>query len=279
MPITPAVFLIQHKKMSKEVGDIMKYEVIDAHVHPFLPEIGRNIGKFGIPATTAEFVEELRSNGVSRCCGSIICQAEKMDFQDIEDLNRAALKMRDMYPDFYIPGIHVHGDYPEESIAMLKAFHGDGVRWIGEMVNYSMPIGRYNSPGMKKIAETAAALGMVMNLHVSTGDLPEVDDLMKSVPELKVVLAHPGDGADLDKRFEFIKAHGNLYIDISGTGLFRWGMLRHAVDMLGVEKIIYGSDFPVCSSGMNLYGTLSEHLTEDEFSAVLAGNFKELIGA
>ena len=44
----------------------MNFEIIDAHVHPFSPECGANIARFGHPADTAQFVEELKKCGISR---------------------------------------------------------------------------------------------------------------------------------------------------------------------------------------------------------------------
>jgi predicted TIM-barrel fold metal-dependent hydrolase len=70
----------------------------------------------------------------------------------------------------------------------------------------------------------------------------------------------------------------NVYLDISGTGLFRWNMLRHAVDICGSEKLLFGSDFPICSAAMNLQGALAEHLSDAEFDNVLCKNFKRLMG-
>ena len=256
----------------------MKYEIIDAHVHPFSETCGTNIGKFGIPADTETFFAELRSGGVSRCCGSLIGFAEKMDFRTLMTYNYGALELSERYSGFYIPGIHVHGDYPEESCRMLRDFSQAGVRWIGELVNYCMPTGLYNSPGMMKIWAVAEELGMIANLHVNEPELPHLEQIVRTFPRLNVVLAHPGDGASYIQRRDLVKKYSNLYLDISGTGLFRWGMLRNAVDILGPEKVLYGSDFPVCSSGMNLHGALSEHLSEEEFKLVLAGNFRRLTG-
>ena len=108
--------------------------------------------------------------------------------------------------------------------------------------------------------------------------MPQLENIVSRFPGLKVVLAHPGDGAEYLKRQEVIKKYPNLYLDISGTGLFRWGMLRNAVDVLGAEKVLFGSDFPVCSAGMNLHGALSEHLSDEEFKLVMSGNFRRLTG-
>jgi predicted TIM-barrel fold metal-dependent hydrolase len=76
---------------------------------------------------------------------------------------------------------------------------------------------------------------------------------------------------------KFVAEHKNMYLDISGTGLFRYGMLRHAIDQIGSDRIIFGSDFPVCSVGMNIAGVLAEELTHDEFEKIFATNFAKLI--
>jgi predicted TIM-barrel fold metal-dependent hydrolase len=119
---------------------------------------------------------------------------------------------------------------------------------------------------------------MTANLHVNGPDLPKLENIVRTFPGLNVVLAHPGDGKEYIIRRDLVKKYRNLYLDISGTGLFRWGMLRDAVDVLGADKVLFGSDFPVCSVGMNLQGALSEPLTDEEFRLVLAGNFRRLTG-
>ena len=50
------------------------------------------------------------------------------------------------------------------------------------------------------------------------------------------------------KRFE------NAWLDLSGTGLFRYGMLVHGVNEAGFERFLFGTDYPdlqprVCTSG------------------------------
>ena len=55
-------------------------------------------------------------------------------------------------------------------------------------------------------------------------------------------------------------------------------MLRYAIDLCGSEKLLFGSDFPICSPGMNLGGVLAEHLTGTELKNILSDNFLRLIG-
>ena len=64
----------------------MKFEIIDAHVHPFFPWCGKNIGRFGIPENTDQFLNELRQAGVSMCCGSFIEVFKTLDFETLEKI-------------------------------------------------------------------------------------------------------------------------------------------------------------------------------------------------
>jgi len=254
------------------------FEIIDAHTHPFI-DPGDCIGAFGYPKTMDEFDFEMRKVGITRYAGSVISNHCK-SFDEIQRVNRDALRVRDRFPG-YIPGIHVDGNHPQESCVELHKMYAEGVRMVGELVPYSMNTQNYNEPGMVTVFKEVEKLGMLASLH--HGMHQEVLDLVAACPDLKIMLAHPGEpwgtvdynGKD---RLKLVAAHKNLYIDISGYALFRWGMLRWAIDTCGVEKIVFGSDMPTCSVGMYLYGTLCENLTDDEFRLVLAGNFKRLIG-
>lgn len=250
------------------------YEIIDAHIHPFERE-ENSIAPFGAPNTFEEYTAELKRIGTSRACGSFLIK-HPCSWAEIRQANRAVLAIRDKDPDFYIPGIHVHGAYPEESAAELKEMHAAGVRWIGELVPYIMGTEAFNTPGMMTIYETARDLGMPVNMHWGTPE--EIEPVAKAFPTLNIILAHPGDLGDAVKRVEMIGKYKNLHLDFSGTGLFRWNLLRWTVDRLGSEKVLYGSDFPVCSAGMNLYGALCEHLSHAEFENFFRNNFLRLTG-
>jgi len=250
-------------------------KVIDAHIHPFL-DAENNIAAYGAPNTLEEFISELKRAGVTKACGSVIAKTEAATFEAIEKLNDDALKIRDRYPDFYIPGVHVHGRFPTESCRELERLHARGVRWIGELVPYMMKTGPYDAPGMMEIYALAQDLGMPVNLHLWPSPLGELETAARNFPNLKLVIAHPGDFGEAPERFRFVAEHDNVFLDLSGTGLFRWNMLRYAIGVCGSEKLLFGSDFPICSVGMNLHGVLSETLSEEESANVFYRNFERI---
>lgn len=257
----------------------LDFDVIDVHTHPFLDFENGCIGAYGKPETMEEFDREMRKVGIRRYSGSPLVKHKVSDYAEIRKINEDALRIRDRFPG-YIPGIQVHGDFPQESIAdMTKLYHEEGIRYIGELVPYIMNTGNFNSPGMLEILKEAGKLGMTADFH--GGSRETVVPVLENCPGLNVILAHPGEpwGPDSAKaRFDFVAEYDNLYMDTSGTGLFRWNMLRYGLDVCGAGKLLFGSDMPVCSAGLFLYGVLSENLTEEEFRLVLGGNFKRLLG-
>lgn len=256
------------------------FEIIDAHVHP-LESAAQRIGAYSDEDTMAQFDAEMRRAGVDLYAGSVIETGDLLDFALTRHLNRIALRLRDRFPN-YIPGIHVNGNFVEESCAELAAMKAEGVKLVGELVPYALKTGTFDSPGMLTLFREMAKLGMIANLHWVSKK--EAETLVKEVPELPIIFAHPGEPWAEDEwggakaRLKFVAEHENLYMDISGTGLFRWNFLRYAVDCCGAGKIIFGSDMPTCSVGMNVYGALFEHLSKEEFELVLSGNFRRLMG-
>ena len=55
-------------------------------------------------------------------------------------------------------------------------------------------------------------------------------------------------------------------------------MLAHGVSVVGSERILFGSDYPVCSPGMNLGGVMYERLTESQLEDILCRNAERLLG-
>lgn len=250
--------------------------VIDAHIHPVV-DAETDFSRFVATGDFEAQVETLRRAGMDRACGALVARTPFNAFAPVRQLNDHALRLRDRFPDFYIPGVQVHPGYAEESCAELERLHREGVRWVGELVGYIFGYGEeYASPRALAVMRTAAALGMVVNLHC--GSLEVVDALAQAVPELPIVLAHPGDGEAFLSRIALVARHPNLHLDISGTGIDRYGMIRRAMDAAGKHKILLGSDYPVNNPAVYLEGARFEPLRADEFEALCSGNFLRLIG-
>ena len=102
-------------------------------------------------------------------------------------------------------------------------------------------------------------------------------NLAKNFPRLKIVVAHPDNGGVM-ANYQAAEKYSNIYFDLSGRGLFRWGMLKKGVKMLGPDRLLFGTDFPVINAGMHTAGVLFEHISEKDRKMVFRENFLNLTG-
>ena len=134
---------------------------------------------------------------------------------------------------------------------------------------------RYDDSRLLEILAYAAERGMTVSCHSMTDE--EMDNLAAALPQLSIVNAHPGELARLDAHIERMQKYENVHLDLSGTGLFRYGMLRYILDKVGKEKVLFGTDYPVCNPAMYVEGVLYEKLSAAEEDAVFYDNAARLL--
>ena len=253
----------------------MNYDIIDFHTHPFTIS-SENFCFFpGSVTTDGDFLSDLASAGISRFAGSIIDKQNK-DFASIVRANRRAIELGERYGDKYIPGIHVHPDYVSESENEINAAWELGVRLIGELVPYHHGYS-YDHCGLHEIFECLGGRDMTVSIHSNDGDLPQMEKLAVEHKDVTFVFAHPGDLERVKKHIEIMRRCENVYLDLSGTGLFRYGMLKHLVDSVGAERILFGTDYPICNPEMYVHAVLFEKISDRERELIFAGNAKRLL--
>ena len=150
-----------------------------------------------------------------------------------------------------------------------------GVHLIGELVPYMMGWDAYASPEAAEIFTLAQEKGMAVNVHPSTDE--DLEKFASLYPHLSIIVAHPRDGANYQENLARIRRHENVCLDLSGTGLFRYGMLRYGLDQVGKDRILFGTDYPICNPGMYVEAVLFENLTDEELETVMEKNARRLI--
>jgi predicted TIM-barrel fold metal-dependent hydrolase len=254
-------------------------EITDCHFHPAV-DADTDMGWFYRSGDAAAQVAALRRAGIARACGAPVRALAPAGFAPIRAMNDGALRLRDRFPGFYIPGIQIHPRFPDESCAEIARCCGrEGVRWVGELVGYMMGFGEeYASPAALAVFREAARHGAAVNLHCD--DLAVVESLCTALPALNVVLAHPGAGRrEIEPRVALVARLPNLHLDLSGSGIDRLGIVRQAVEQAGAHKILFGSDFPINNPAVYVHGVLFEELPESVLTAVFGGNFQRLTAA
>lgn len=253
--------------------DLSEYGIIDAHMHPYLAA-DRDF-PFSVPADYDELFAEQRRAGIQISCGAFNILNDGSDFAVIRECNRRVLEVHKNYSSRFLPGVNIHPFFPEESCAEIQKFYDMHFRWVGEIASYVMGYKEYATEGMFKILELVQSLDMVLNYHPFS--LEDTCNLAKNFPHLKIVVAHP-DNCGIIASYQAAEKYPNIYFDLSGRGLFRWGMLKKGVEMLGPDRFLFGTDFPVLSAGMNTAGVLFEHISESDRRMIFRENFLALTG-
>lgn len=252
------------------------FEIIDFHAHPFINEKSNVCFYKDALDSTNSFKNELKRAGIDRVCGSVIERiGEVDDFSQVRQYNDEALKLKEIYGDFYIPGIHIHPNFVDNSIEELRRVNSLGVKLVGELVPYMMGWQSYYDERLDAIYEEINRLGMVVSVHTQMEET--MDIALEKFPDMIIVGAHPGDKETYFRHIERMKKYDNYFLDYSGTGIFRYGLIRHGVRVAGSERFLFGTDFPICNPNMYVEAVLFEKLNDKDYENIFSVNAKRLL--
>ena len=259
----------------------MPFEIIDFHTHPFLDDTSNIcIYQQNCRLTTDGIKDEMHALGISRIAGSVIRMEKNTgvsDWQRLSQWNEDALRLRERLGDLYIPGFHVHPDFVTESIREIRRMKSEGVCLVGELVPYLSGWSDLTSAGFDAILDEAEQCGMVLSLHTDA-NAEMMDEMVRRHKNLTIVAAHPGEKPSFLSHLARARISDNYYLDISGTGIFRHGVLLTAVKEMGANRVLFGTDYPICAPAAYVGGVKDDpFLTDEEKALVFAGNAKRLL--
>ena len=117
-----------------------------------------------------------------------------------------------------------------------------------------------NDPLMDSIYEEVENLNIPILIHTGGEDFPGLvkycnpvylDDVAKKFPNIKIIAAHMGSypfGVWFKEMMMVADENPNIYVDLAALRpreLIDLGLLEKAIEYIGSEKIIFGSDYPV----------------------------------
>ncbi len=261
------------------------FEIIDFHMHPYMVT-EQNIFYYKDDCgmsfnTTLDVMDKL---GVRHFCGAVLGPKMEEDAPREEMARRlrydndCALELHRIYGDRYIPGFKVNPKLVRESCEEIERMHQQGFNLIGELCPYMEGwIDMYADPAFYEILDVAKQYGMVVDIH---NELPKADDITKLMADNKdvqFVIAHPNCFKNLDKNIERLKMSENFHIDLSAIPIYN-GITRSIINAVGKERVLFGSDFPICNLGMHIGAVLWDpFLTDDEKEHVFSLNAKRLL--
>ena len=100
-------------------------------------------------------------------------------------------------------------------------------------------------------------------------------------PDLRLVCAHWGGGLPFYALMpEVGSALDNVWFDTAASPfLYRPQIFRHVIDMVGADKILFGSDYPLIAQPRLISDIRSLQLTGEVEALILGGNAQRLLEA
>jgi len=191
--------------------------------------------------------------------------------------------------------------YPNANVVdQLEAAQALGFRGVGEL---HMGVQNFDasSPHWQAMAQWCVANNWPINCHATEaaghdhpGSVPtplqEFVRMAKAAPDLKITLAHWGGGlAFFEQNPKLRKVLSNVYYDCAASPLlYDMPIFKQMVDLVGVDKLLFGSDYPLRiyprihkTPEMESYLAsirTESGLSEEELTKLLGGNFARLMG-
>lgn len=270
----------EHKPVSKlnraarhTHGGPRKRHVFDAHLH--CPSDAGEVWQWHpVTRTFQDFAAYLDRAGVERgIINSVRCQLAK-DPKDFIAGNREVARHAEQSKGRFLGACVVNPLFIDEALREMEDCRRKyGMVWVGELCNYTVPY-QYTIKEFELLVEQAVKLNMVLDVHTN---LKEMEYIIEKFPQATIVFPHFGEQETIFRRIDLIAKHPNCYADIAGAGHERVGMLEYAVESIGAERVLFGSDFSINDPSEVIARVENSFLTESQRQAVLSGNLERLL--
>ncbi len=252
------------------------YRVFDAHLH--CPSENGQVWQWHpVTRTFEEFVRYLDRCGVQRgIINSVRCQEAKSPAEFVAG-NREVAHYVEKYKGRFLGACVVNPTFIDEALREIeecrKLF---GFVWVGELCNYETGW-QYTTKEFELLVQQVEKLNMVLDVHT---ELEEMEYIIRKFPQATIVFPHFGDsheGEHIFKRIDLVARNKNCYLDTSGYGHDRMGMLEYAVKTIGTERVLFGSDFSINDPGTVIARIANAFLTEEQKRQILSVNLQALL--
>lgn len=252
--------------------------ICDIHVH-----IGRHLPAFAPGGdAVADLVARARLHGISRQCISSLGNTGYLadpSPDEVRAANDHVLEAMAAHPGTLFGFCYVN---PRHGAGALEEIQRCVVR--GGMAGIKLWIScKATDPRVDPIVECAADLGVPVLQHAwlkTVGQMEhestpaDVAEMGRRHPRATIIMAHltgAGYRGILD-----VAPVPNICVDTSG-GDPETGVLEYAVAQLGAGRILFGSDAPGRSYGVQLGKVLGARLSREEQDLILWGNARRIL--
>jgi len=276
--------------------------IIDFHTHIFSPEIKNNREKYAgadpcfdilysAPnariATAEELITSMDEAGIDV---SVITNIGWTTHETCVKTNDYILESIARYPDRLAGFATVLPQAGEAAVAEVERCAKGGIKGIGEMRPDTQSID-LTGEAILPFVEILRQYNLILLTHASEpvghsypgkGSItPEIlYPFITRFPDLTIVLAHWGGGLPFYALMPEVKtALENVYFDTAASPfLYQPRIYHHVIELLGAEKILFGSDYPLLPPTRLINEIRTLGLPEETVNLILSGNARRLLG-
>jgi predicted TIM-barrel fold metal-dependent hydrolase len=242
--------------------------IVDAHLHV------DDIPALGWKLEARLCVARLDEAGIERGVVMTIVDAPEVNPRALELIAEACAA----YPDRLWAFARIHPWYGDESAALLERAFTLGFK--GLKLHPVSTIAHPSGEDTLRLIRQAAAHGAPTLFHC--GDEPlttplAIEPAALACPEATIILGHMGGYQHVDEAIEVAGRVPNVVLETSAMPYP--AKIREAVEQIGPERVLYGSDGPVCSPRIEVEKVRLAGLDPAAERLVLGENALRLLGS
>ena len=232
-------------------------------------------------------IAKMDEEGIDR---AVVMNANWSSLDLVRETNDYILESIARYPKRLIGFCSLPPTTDDERIAELERCIRAGVKGIGEMRPEFQGLDKGDEPVLDSIIKIALKHKLILCIHASEPvghDYPgkytftpeKIYRLILRYPDLTIILAHWGGGLPFYALMPEVKvAMKNTYVDSSASPyLYKPDIFLHVSRIIGAEKILFGSDFPLMPPSKVLKQFNPLDLSDKEKELILHGNAERLL--
>jgi len=277
--------------------------IIDIHTHVFPPEFIRHRTDYAsddegfrllygslqskmIPVE--KMLESMDASGVEK---SVIFGFPWKNDRISKTHNDYIIESIQQYPDRFIGFCCLdpfNSNAADEVIRCLDA----GLTGVGEIAFYNRGLDDDVLESLKTIMKICLDRSVPVMIHTNEpightyqGKAPitllQIYNLARCYPDNKIILAHWGGGIFFYNALkkEVKESMQNIYFDTAASPfLYDSRVYKLAIELAGLEKILFGSDFPLISPTRYFKEIKSTELNQNEIDNICGNNAMKLLG-
>jgi len=276
---------------------------VDFHTHVFPPEIKKKRSQYierdpcfailysnpeAKIATADELIAAMDKNGIDV---SVILNIGWTTHELCVETNDYIIDTVKRYPDRLVGFGAVQPQSTKAAVAEIERCAKAGLKGIGEIRPDMQLFDLDDEMVIDPFVEALAQHKLILLTHASEpvghsyqgkgGVTPDIlYPFIASYPQLTIVCAHWGGGLPFYSLMpEVKKAMKNVYFDTAASPfLYSPDIYNHVIRLVGADKILFGSDYPLMPPSRLLKEIEALDLNQESQELMLSGNARRLLG-